>query len=623
MLSDELFIVNSRPSSSNGNSQALLNRFRNRIAQSARAVAQRGERLINSNTAISRVLGNRSAQKVATPVYIPVEAENLVVHGRMAVYIDGVKFKRFIHAAYQWLRQQEAIINSYNVYPVPDGDTGTNMMHTMRSAWESIADVTEPNIGATIHTIANGAIRGSRGNSGIILSQIWRGFARSMDNKPRITAEDIAIGLREAAKTAYAGVNNPVEGTMLTVAREVADAAETAVKQSNDLRYLLDVTTAAAFESVQRTPELLKILKEAGVVDSGGYGLYVILDGMRRFANGEAVDSGAPHTTPIALYASPAHEAGADWGYDVQYLIYALNNEKLDVDAIRKDITAMGDCPLVLGDEAMVKVHVHVPDPGFALSYGVKLGSLRDVVVEDMQAQSAAFMPGQLRQDNQPLSQVELAIVAVASGQGIMRAFKDVGARAVVLGGQTMNPSVDDLLKAINDARANHVILLPNNANIIMTAQQAAQLSEVPVDVLPTRTIPQGIAAAIAFNFERDAQGNVNSMSLASQQVTTLEVTTSTRTVTVNGVSAQEGQIIGLIDDKLVLASSDVQSAVIDLLQISNTHECELVTLYFGNTILKADAEKITHEIRALYPSLIVDLYEGQQPHYHFIIGVE
>ena len=620
--------MNSVPPSPNINTQTLLNRFRKQLAQSARAVAkatnsvaQRGEQLISANPTISRVLGGKGGKK-DEPLVLPTPVvERVAILGRMPVNLDGHKFKRFMYAGYQWLRQQEAIINSYNVYPVPDGDTGTNMMHTMRSAWEMIAESSEPNVGLVIHNISNGAIRGSRGNSGIILSQIWRGLARAVDSKPFLTVQDLAFGLREAAKTAYAGVNNPVEGTMLTVAREVADAAEEAVKQSNDLRYFLDVVTAAAFESVQRTPDLLKILKEAGVVDSGGYGLYVILDGMRRLANGETINTGESLHAPALMM--PFADTSTEWGYDVQYLIYALDGNKLNVETIRGDITALGDCPLVLGDEAMVKVHVHVPDPGVALSYGVKLGSLRDVVVEDMQAQSATFVPGQIRAVPQQLSEVPVAIVAVASGVGIMRAFKDVGARAVVQGGQTMNPSVDDLLKAVKEAKAQHVILLPNNSNIIMSAQQAAQLSDIPVDVVATKTIPQGIAAAIAFNFERDASGNVTAMNAAASQVTTVEITTSTRTVTVNGVSAQEGQIIGLVDDKLVLACDDLRQAVLDSLLAANAADRELVTLYFGNHMNRIDAEAIAQQVRDQYPSLIVDLYDGQQPHYHFVIGIE
>jgi DAK2 domain fusion protein YloV len=621
------------PHFSTPNAQDLLNRFRTRLAQSARQVARatneftaKSDLLSAYNTRITKMMSGKATRND--------NADSNALSGRVGSYpqprqtltIDGLKFKRFVQVSYLWLRQQESIVNSYNVYPVPDGDTGTNMMHTMRSAWEACANVNDASIGAVVRAVSMGAIRGSRGNSGIILSQIWRGFSRSIDGKSMCTAKDMAAALREAANTAYAGVNNPVEGTMLTVARETADAAERAAAESNDMRHLLDVAAKAAYESVQRTPNLLKILKEAGVVDSGGYGLYVILDGMRRFANGEPIEIGAlPEPRPLLQPPTTGASEG-EWGYDVQYLIYAPKGQDLDVETIRRDITAMGECPLIMGDGAMVKVHVHVPDPGVPLSYGARLGSLRDVVVEDMQAQSDAFTPGQAQADRsaQPgLPEVEIAIVAVASGDGIMRAFKDVGARAVVVGGQTMNPSVDDLLKAIKKASARHVILLPNNSNIIMTAQQAAELSDIPTQVIPTKTIPQGIAAAIAFNFERDMQGNLSTMNVAAQQVVTAEVTTATRTVTVNGVSARAGDIIGLLDYKLVQAGVKVGDMVLTLLEQAQADSRELITLYYGNNLPRQDAEQIAQQVRAKYPSHVVDLYEGQQAHYYFVIGIE
>lgn len=561
-----------------------------------------------------------AAQPASQP---PAEHESAREKRQYHLTIDGQRFKKLIQAGYQWLRAQEAIVNSYNVYPVPDGDTGTNMMHTMRSAWESIAGMEDRNIGAIAKAVSYGALRGSRGNSGIILSQIWRGFARSVDHKDMCDAHDIALALREAVSTAYAGVNNPVEGTMLTVIREIADSAEQSAARSHDLREMLSAMTRAAHESVQRTPTLLKILKEAGVVDSGGYGLYVILDGMSRLLNG--LPLGEEHVTAGAAVIGAEPQAEGGYGYDVQYLIYAPAGRTLDVMQIRRDIEAMGECPLVMGDERMVKVHVHVPDPGVPLSYGAKLGSLRDVVVEDMQAQSEAFLPGVPRGAAQPqtLPPVEIAIVAVASGEGLMRAFRDVGARVVIPGGQTMNPSVDDFLRAIQQAQARHVILLPNNGNIIMTAQQAAQLSDVPARVVATRTIPQGIAAAIAFNFERDVEGNLQMMTEASRRVVTCEITRATRTVTVDGVSAKEGQLIGLIDDRLALAGDHLDALVSALLEQAGVEQRELITFYYGNDLPRSQAEFIVDQVRQRYPDHVVDLYEGQQAHYYFIIGVE
>jgi DAK2 domain fusion protein YloV len=544
---------------------------------------------------------------------------------RARLTMDGRRLKELVKAGYFWLRQQEEVVNGYNVYPVPDGDTGTNMMHTMRSAWEAIAGLDEANVGVVAKAISNGALRGSRGNSGIILSQLWRGFARSLDHKEICDATDLVAALKEGAKTAYAGVGTPVEGTILTVARETADAVEIAAHHTHDMRKLLEIAKSASYDSVQRTPNLLKILKDAGVIDSGGYGFYIILEGMWRFLNGMSVDemSRSAATKVMSAGADLAQEGG--WGYDVQFLIYPRGTDRLDVNKIRSDVEAMGECPLVFGDDAMVKVHVHVPDPGVAISYGAALGSLRDVVVEDMQAQSEAFVPhgDTPAQMDERLPEVDLAMIAVASGDGMVRAFKDIGVRIVIEGGQTMNPSVDDFLNAIKRANAKSVILLPNNGNIVMTAKQAAELSEVPAKVVTTKTLPQGIAAAISFNFSGSAEENAEFMHDAMQRVTTGEITIATRNVTLNGVTVSDGQTIGLINDELAVAGEDVETTLMALLQKAGAAAHELITLYFGNGMSEADAGAIAGRVRETYAGQQVDTIPGNQPHYYFVVGIE
>lgn len=545
--------------------------------------------------------------------------------------IDGHRLKQLVRAGAIWLKQQEEVVNAYNVYPVPDGDTGTNMSATMNSAWKAIENMDDARIGVVAKAVSNGALRGSRGNSGIILSQIWRGFAAAVENKDDINVDEIAAAFREAAVKAYGGVKTPVEGTILTVIRETADAAAELAEKSRSLREMISGLTKASYESVQRTPNHLKILKEAGVIDSGGYGLYIVLDGMRRFVNGEPVDA-PPADAARAMGGGEAPTEEGGWGYDVQYLIYAPPGTSLDINQVRADIEAMGDCPLVIGDEQIIKVHVHVPDPGVPLSYGVKLGSLRDVVVEDMQAQSEEFKPGETKTpaakakseaEEEHADFVDVGIVAVASGDGLARMFKEVGARVVVFGGQTMNPSVEDLLNAIDKAKAHSVILLPNNGNIIMAANQAAQISEIPTRVVPTRTLPQGIAASLAFNFEHDLEQNVASMNGASARVTTGEVTVSTRDVTINDVSVRNGQIIGLIDDKLRVAGEEVADTLLNLLDMIQTEEREVVTMFYGNNMSERLANEITDLVREKFPNQAVDLYHGGQPHYYFVVGVE
>lgn len=545
--------------------------------------------------------------------------------------LDGRRLKELVRAGYLWLRQHEAVVNSYNVYPVPDGDTGTNMMHTMRSAWEAIAKLDDPNISVVAKAASNGALRGSRGNSGIILSQLWRGFTRSLENKDVCDAQDLAAAFQEAVRTAYAGVGMPEEGTMLTVAREVAEAVALAAHHTHDLHRLLEVAKETAHESVLRTPQLLKILRDAGVVDSGGYGLYIILEGAWRFANGLPVEESTEatsETSGLNRGAESALQREGGWGYDVQYLIYARPGKPLDVEQIRADIEAMGECPLVMGDAEIVKVHVHVPDPGVPISYGARWGSLRDVVVEDMQAQSEAFVPAGLAKGAQPPAEPELpptavAMIAVAHGEGLARLFRELGARVIVEGGQTMNPSVDDFLSAIQRARAETVIVLPNNSNIIMTAEQAARLSEARVHVLPTETIPQGVAAALAFNAALPIDALMEAMRAPVAQVTTVEITRATRSVTLNGVSVQAGQIIGLVDNVLRAAGDDLAEVTLAALQQAEAADAELLTLYYGNGLEAASAEPITARVREAFPKAQVDVVFGGQPHYYLIIGVE
>ena len=540
--------------------------------------------------------------------------------------LDGRRFKKLFKAGYLWLKQQEQTVNAYNVYPVPDGDTGTNMMHTMRAAWEAIANMDERSIGLVAKAISAGALRGSRGNSGIILSQLWRGVARSLEGKDVADAQDIAQAFRSATKTAYAGISSPVEGTILTVSRETADSAEQLAQQTHDLDALLDGVVRASFESAQRTPNLLKILKDAGVIDSGGYGFFVILDGMRRFVNGETIESEVVVAATRAMTGNAATDEEAGYGYDVQYLIYARSGAQLNVNDVRAKIEAMGECPLVMGDGEVIKVHVHVPDPGVPISYGASLGSLRDVVVEDMQAQSEEFLPGQVKPADavtEHADEVDLALVAVSAGEGITRVFHDVGARAIVPGGQTMNPSVQDILDAIKHAKAKEVIVLPNNGNIILTARQACEMSEIPARVVPTRTIPQGIAASIAFNFLQDMTNNLEAMNAAAGRSTTCEITTATRDVTLNGVEVRDGQVIGLIDDKLACAGDDVGVVLLNTLEIGGAASRELITAFYGNGLDEAHASALLEPVKEKYPDAALEVYPGLQPHYHFVVGLE
>ena len=534
---------------------------------------------------------------------------------------DGQGFKRLIKAALAWLQHHQTAINVLNVYPVPDGDTGTNMVLTMQSAWAEIEDSPENNVGRMARKMAHGALMGARGNSGVILSQIWRGLARSLDEKDVYGAKDLAAACREAAATAYKGVVKPVEGTILTVARAVANAATRTAEDTDDLVRVLEHMVFAAHESVVLTPSLLPVLAEAGVVDAGGQGLFIILEGMLRYMRGERINEDVRLAESVDLVSSGFEPGEAGYGYDVQFLIVSHG---MDVDAIREKIIGMGECPLVVGDAETVKVHVHVIDPGIPISYGASLGSLRDVVVEDMQAQYQEFIAeGELASGASSQPSQEIGVAAVVMGDGLARVFQSLGVNAIVPGGQTMNPSTQDLLEAVERLPAERVILLPNNGNIILAAEQARELSEKPVAVVPSTSIPQGIAALLAINYQADFETNVAAMTGAMEEIETGEITTATRSATINGLQVIEGQIIGLRDGELSVAGSSVDETVVALLEKIDPSDREIITLYYGEMVSQSDADALADVVQDAWPDQEVEVVPGGQHHYHYILSVE
>jgi len=535
--------------------------------------------------------------------------------------MDGRSLKGLCKAALVWLQQHQVAINLLNVYPVPDGDTGTNMVLTMQSAWAEIADTPECNVGRVAHQMAHGALMGARGNSGVILSQIWRGFARSLDGKEVYCAQDLATACQEAATTAYKGVVKPVEGTILTVARMVGDAATAAAEANQDLVYMLEHMVFAAHEAVALTPSLLPVLAEAGVVDAGGQGLFIILEGMLRYMRGEPVAEDVQLAETVDLIATGLEPGEIGYGYDVQFLIVG---QELDVAAIRQKITELGECPLVVGDPSTIKVHVHVPDPGVPISYGASLGSLRDVVVEDMQAQYQDFI---VKRESASFSLPQVSqgigVVAVAPGDGLARVFQSLGVGAVVRGGQTMNPSTKDLLEAIEHLPANQVVVLPNNGNVILAAEQARELCEKSVAVIRCRTVPQGIAALLTINYQDDFETNVAAMTSAMEEIETGEVTIATRTATINGVQVADGQVIGLHDGELKVTGSTVEQVVRSLLEEMGSADREIITLYYGEDVSEDDANQLANLLQQDWPDQEIEVVAGGQPHYHYILSAE
>lgn len=568
-----------------------------------------------------------------------------IPEGDVVRALDGHRLKPMLSAALSWLRQHQETVNALNVFPVPDGDTGTNMTLTMTSAWEEIADVEESHVGRLMSRVAHGALMGARGNSGVILSQIWRGFAHGLDGYGTITTELMAEAMKVAAEAAYKGVVKPVEGTILTVVREVAQETRASAEESDDLVVLFERMVACAKESVERTPTLLPVLRQAGVVDSGGKGLCVILEGMLRDLQGLPVTETAGTPGDLAQLDLHTHggfapfEAGDGelqfdnrYPYDVQFI---LTGSDLDVDAIRLGIEAMGDCPLTVGDPQAVKVHVHVADPGKPISFGAGFGSISDVVVEDMQAQYEAYIASrEVASEPKPTMQIPIglmgngeppaiSVVVVAAGDGLMNVFRSLGATVVVEGGQTMNPSTSQILDAVASTESDDVIVLPNNKNILMAAKQAAEVSDKRVIIVPTRTVPQGVSALLALDQGASLEENAEAMQASSHDVITGEVTWATREVQLNGIHVKEGDAIGLLEDALVVDAQSFDEAVRWLLAEADLDDRELVTLYYGDQVTEADAMALADQLEGFYPDLEFEVIEGNQPHYPYIVSVE
>jgi len=531
---------------------------------------------------------------------------------------DGRELRRMLESSTAWLEMHVDLINSLNVYPVPDGDTGTNMYLTMQAALREMSTIADNSISAVVHALAHGALMGARGNSGVILSQVWRGMAKQLDGKECLTASDWAFALREGAVTAYKGVMRPVEGTILTVAREAAEAAVLAAAERDDIKYVLERVVNQAGYALEQTPYLLPVLKEAGVVDAGGQGLYIILEGILRYLRGQQ-----PSLAPVTRAgARLEHERAPEskYGYDIQFLI---DGQDLPLDEIRETVMGMGDSALVVGDANTIKVHVHAEEPGRIISYATSKGTLRDVVVENMQEQYQQFLieQGQRQVTAQPLS--DIATVAVVHGEGLRRVFESLGVGAIVPGGQTMNPSTEELLEAISGLSTDKVIVLPNNPNVILTAQQAQRMCDKQVVIVPTKTIPQGISALLAFNYQSDLKTNIDLMERAASQIQTVEITSAVRSVQISGLKIQKGQFIGLLNGELVEAGDDLQQVTQRVLQRIDIGRYEIITVYWGDAVTQEQAENLVSWIAKYYPDKEVELVEGEQPHYFYIISAE
>jgi DAK2 domain fusion protein YloV len=542
---------------------------------------------------------------------------------------NGRQLRKLAHAGLLWLEENQQQVNALNVFPVPDGDTGTNMVLTMRSAYSRIQDKQDDHVGEVAGQLSYGALMGARGNSGVILSQIWRGLAKRLKGKETFDINDLVDAFQEAAETAYGGVMRPVEGTILTVIREAAEEAADAAEKSKDLRFMMERVLERSQQALERTPEMLPILKQAGVVDAGGQGLVFIFEGMLRYVHGElGLRSQAAHSgqgTPAQALAVP-EDGQLDNPYDVQFI---LLGDGLNVSEVRQTIDGMGDSTVVVGNETTIKVHVHVKDPGRPLSYGTSLGTVTDVVVENMQMQmedivNVAATPV-AAEDPSPatLQPGQIGVVAVAAGEGLAQIFRSLGVSFVVKGGQTNNPSTEEIFQAIQDVPTDKVIILPNNKNIILSSESARDLSPKQVAVVPSRSVPQGFSAMLSYNPDGELEETAADMEAALTQVVTGEVTRATRSVTLDGVKVQEGEIIGLVNGRLCASGPKLEDVLRQMLAAMEISERELVSLYYGRDVPAAEAAEVAQQIETRYPDVEAELLDGGQAHYFYILGAE
>ncbi len=540
---------------------------------------------------------------------------------------NGRDFREMFAAATNWLEKSASDIDALNVFPVPDGDTGTNMLLTMHSTIEEADRAANNNISNVSQAMAKGALIGARGNSGVILSQIMYGLAQGFNEKETFNGSDLANALSQASVMAYKGLSNPVEGTILTVIKDASVAAqEHAAKENNDVISVLEAAVNAANESVANTPRLLPVLKEAGVVDAGGQGLYTLLEGALRYLNGEAelLQFRKPQmiTSNILLtpmvFTAPERVAIDEipFGYCTEFM---LKGQDMDPDKLRKKLNNKGESLIVVGNDTTIRIHIHTLDPGNVVHYVTSLGTMHSVSIRNMDEQHQDFL--EMQKKRAPAT--GLAIVAVVPGDRLSDVFSSLGVTAIVPGGQTMNPSTKDLLQAVEQSASDKVIILPNNKNIVLTAGQVQSLTNKTVSVVPSKTIPQGVAALLAFDYEADFEANTSIMTETLSTVKSIEITRAVRSTRLNGLAIKKKQAIGFLDGALIAVGDRTNDVVNDTLESAGLEEADVITIYYGADASQAEAKEINNNILSQYPELQVEVVNGGQPHYEYIISVE
>ncbi|EPE61659.1 hypothetical protein L479_01965 [Exiguobacterium sp. S17] len=537
------------------------------------------------------------------------------------------------------LSQNADYVDSLNVFPVPDGDTGTNMNLTMTSGAKEVAALDTANIADVSSKFARGLLMGARGNSGVILSQLFRGFGKSIEGKTELSTLDFAEALKRGVDTAYKAVMKPVEGTILTVAREAADEALRASESTSDFNEFMEQVITEARASLERTPDLLPVLKEVGVVDSGGQGLLVIYEGFLASLEGKELEK--PHAPVMDALVEAEHHAAQgfmstediEFGYCTEIMV-RFQDEKLkqtpfDEDVFRNELSELGDSLLVVADEELLKVHVHVETPGDVITKGQRFGELVAVKIENMRQQHSTILEEEHGANQHGVqatavkAKVPYAIVTVAMGEGVSELFRSLGAAHVIEGGQTMNPSTEDIVKAIEAANAEHVFIFPNNSNIIMAAEQAASVAPCGVSVIPTKTVPQGLAAAIAFNPEADVETNESVMKTAATTVKSGQVTYAVRDTSIDGIEIRKDDHMAIAEKKIVASSPSSLEAAKALVDALMDADDEIVTILTGEGSSAEDVALLSAYIESKNDEIEIEVHDGKQPLYSYIFSVE
>ncbi|MGN1401707.1 MAG: DAK2 domain-containing protein [Bacillus sp. (in: firmicutes)] len=552
--------------------------------------------------------------------------------------LDGKRFAEMVLLGANQLSANAKFVDALNVFPVPDGDTGTNMNLSMTSGAKEVQANIHDHIGKVGNALSKGLLMGARGNSGVILSQLFRGFSKKIEAEESIDSKGFAAAFQAGVETAYKAVMKPVEGTILTVAKDAAKAAVASAEQNDDIVRVMEDIVTEANASLKRTPELLPVLKEVGVVDSGGQGLVFVYEGFLAQLKGEKVGGGLSSAPSMDQLVSAEHHMNVTehisaeditYGYCTEFMVrFEEGKKEFNEDSFRNHLNNYGDSLLVISDDEIVKVHIHSEKPGECISYGQEFGSLIKVKVDNMREQFAGVYGDEQKSPEQAVPDLskkkeEYGIVTVAMGAGVADLFRSIGSKAVIEGGQTMNPSTEDIVKAIKEVNAKNVIILPNNKNIIMAAQQSVDLVEENVIVIPSKTVPQGMSALLAFNPSLDAEANESAMNEALSAVKSGQVTFAVRDTSIDGLEIENGDFMGISEGKITNKNKDKLTATKELLENMLDEDSEILTIIYGEDVGEAEVDELVSFCEDHYPDIEVEVHDGKQPLYSFILAVE